>query len=80
MQLKTLKTCVFIKMILLSFRYTGEDYSTNKTAGRVMPNEIDPLSKRNFPLCMSSIQNILTSTHGIKVKHTLKLKMINLII
>ena len=34
-----------------------------------MPNEIDPLSKRNFPLCMSSIQNILTSTHGIKVTH-----------
>ena len=32
-----------------------------KTAGRVMPNEIDPLSKRNFPLCMSSIQNIHTT-------------------
>ena len=31
------------------------------TAGRVMPNEIDPLSKRNFPLCMSSIQNIHTT-------------------
>merc|ERR1712083_1143706 len=40
----------------LDKRYTGEDYSANKTAGRVMPNEIDPLSKRNFPLCMSSIQ------------------------
>jgi len=56
----------------LDKRYTGEDYSTNKTAGRVMPNEIDPLSKRNFPLCMSSIQNILTSTHGIKYKARLQ--------
>ena len=37
-------------------RYTGEDYSSTKTAGRVLPNEVDGLSKRNFPLCMSSIQ------------------------
>ena len=38
----------------LDKRYTGEDYSQNKTAGRVMPHEVDGLSKRNFPLCMST--------------------------
>merc|ERR1719273_2158467 len=55
----------------LDKRYTGDDYS-NKTAGRVMPGEIDGLSKRNFPLCMSTIQNILTSTHHIKYKARLQ--------
>ena len=55
----------------LDKRYTGDDYST-KTAGRVMPVEIEGLSKRNFPLCMSTIQNILTSTHHIKYKARLQ--------
>ena len=55
----------------LDKRYTGDDYST-KTAGRVMPHEIDGLSKRNFPLCMSTIQNILTSSHHIKYKARLQ--------
>ena len=55
----------------LDKRYTGDDYS-NKTAGRVMPGEIDGLAKRNFPLCMSTIQNILTSTHHIKYKARLQ--------
>ena len=55
----------------LDKRYTGDDYS-NKTVGRVMPGEIEGLAKRNFPLCMSTIQNILTSSHHIKYKARLQ--------
>merc|ERR1719232_1663600 len=56
----------------LDKRYTGEDYSQNKTAGRVMPHEVDGLSKRNFPLYMSTIQHVLTTTHHIKYKARLQ--------
>ena len=56
----------------LDKRYTGEDYSANKTAGRVLPTEVEGLSKRNFPLCMSTIQQVLTSSHHIKYKARLQ--------
>ena len=47
---------ILVTLHLTLQRYTGEDYSSTKTAGRVLPSEVDGLSKRNFPLCMSSIQ------------------------
>lgn len=56
----------------LDKRYTGEDYGSNKNSGRVMPQEIDQLSKRNFPLCMKSMQEVLTTTHHIKYKARLQ--------
>ena len=52
----------------LDKRYTGEDYSATKTAGRVMPGEVEGLSKRNFPLCMATIQQVLTTSHHITTK------------
>jgi len=59
----------------LDKRYTGEDYGSSKTAGRVMPQEIDGLSKRNFPLCMKSMQEALTTTHHIKYKARLQYQL-----
>merc|ERR1719290_247571 len=56
----------------LDKRYTGEDYGSNKNSGRVMPQEVDQLSKRNFPLCMKSMQEVLTTTHHIKYKARLQ--------
>lgn len=56
----------------LDKRYTGEDYGANKTAGRVMPQEVDQLSKRNFPLCMKSMQEVINTTHHIKYKARLQ--------
>eukprot|EP00092_Neocalanus_flemingeri_P011576 GFUD01012477.1.p1 GENE.GFUD01012477.1~~GFUD01012477.1.p1 ORF type:complete len:562 (-),score=199.08 GFUD01012477.1:87-1772(-) len=56
----------------LDKRYTGEDYGANKTAGRVLPQEVDQLSKRNFPLCMKSMQEALNTTHHIKYKARLQ--------
>jgi len=56
----------------LDKRYTGEDYSATKTAGRVLPTEVEGLSKSNFPLCMSTIQQVLTSSHHIKYKARLQ--------
>jgi len=56
----------------LDKRYTGEDYGASKTAGRVMPQEVDGLSKRNFPICMKSMQEALTTTHHIKYKARLQ--------
>ena len=56
----------------LDKRYTGEDYSATKTAGRVMPGEVEGLSKRNFPLCMATIQQVLTTSHHIKYKARLQ--------
>ena len=43
---------------MIKYRYTGEDYGANKNSARVMPTEIDPLSKRNFPLCMKNMQEV----------------------
>jgi len=56
----------------LDKRYTGEDYGNTKSGGRVMPQEIDSLSKRNFPLCMKSMQEVLSSTNKIKYKARLQ--------
>jgi len=56
----------------LDKRYTGEDYGSSKTAGRVMPQEVAELSKRNFPLCMKSMQEMLNTTHHIKYKARLQ--------
>merc|ERR1712083_728982 len=56
----------------LDKRYTGEDYGANKNSARVMPTEIDPLSKRNFPLCMKNMQEVLSSTHHLKYKARLQ--------
>jgi len=56
----------------LDKRYTGEDYGANKNSARVMPTEIDPLSKRNFPLCMKNMQEVLNSTHHLKYKARLQ--------
>jgi len=56
----------------LDKRYTGEDYGASKTAGRVLPQEVDQLSKRNFPLCMKSMQEAITTTHHIKYKARLQ--------
>jgi hypothetical protein len=52
----------------LDKRYTGEDYGSSKQADRVLPAQIDPLSKQNFPLCMKSMQDVLSTTHHIKYK------------
>jgi len=55
----------------LDKRYTGEDYSSGG-AGRLLPAEVEPLSHRNFPLCMKSMQQALTATHHIKYKARLQ--------
>jgi len=56
----------------LDKRYTGEDYGSTKSTDRVLPQEVDQLSKRNFPLCMKSMQEVLTTTHHIKYKARLQ--------
>ena len=37
-----------------------------------MPQEVAELSKRNFPLCMKSMQEMLNTTHHIKYKARLQ--------
>jgi len=56
----------------LDKRYTGEDYGNGKTGERVLPNQVEPLSKTHFPLCMRSMQAELNSAHHIKYKARLQ--------
>jgi len=52
----------------LDKRYTGDDYAASKNSDRVLPAMVDPLSKKNFPMCQRSCQDILRETHHLKYK------------
>merc|ERR1719369_2291628 len=56
----------------LDKRYTGEDYGSSKTTGRVLAQDIEQLSMRNFPLCMKSMQEVLVTSHHLKYKARLQ--------
>lgn len=56
----------------LDKRYTGEDYGSNKNNEKVLPAQIDPLSKTNFPACMKAMQDVMSTTHHIKYKARLQ--------
>jgi len=56
----------------LDKRYTGDDYAAAKNSDKVLPAQIDPLSKKHFPMCMKSCQDTLTSTHHLKYKGRLQ--------
>ncbi|XP_035665558.1 DNA primase large subunit-like [Branchiostoma floridae] len=50
-----------------STQYLGQDYSNRKsTAGKVAPEDIEPLSKKSFPLCMRNLQETLRREHHLR--------------
>ena len=61
----------------LIFRYTGEDYSINETAGRVMPNENCQVSivEEHYQVTIHVLflANILTLPFEIKISQQLVL-------
>jgi len=52
----------------LDKRYTGEDFGASKTGDRVSPQMVPNLSSSHFPVCMSTLQNTLVTTHHLKYK------------
>ena len=59
---------VHVNVLFIMYRYTGEDYGAKQSGEKVLPAQIDPLSKQNFPLCMKSMQEVLNTSHHIKYK------------
>ncbi|KAI8482403.1 DNA primase large subunit [Branchiostoma belcheri] len=51
----------------LHTQYLGQDYSNRKaTAGKVAPEDIEPLSKKSFPLCMRNLHETLRREHHLR--------------
>ncbi|XP_034504189.1 DNA primase large subunit [Ailuropoda melanoleuca] len=50
----------------LSHSYTGQDYSTQKNAGKISLDQIDSLSTKSFPPCMRQLHKALRDNHHLR--------------
>ncbi|XP_002739991.1 DNA primase large subunit-like [Saccoglossus kowalevskii] len=50
----------------LSKQYLGQDYTCKKANGKVTIDQIEPLSKKSFPLCMRQLQESLKQEHHLR--------------
>ncbi|EFB21375.1 hypothetical protein PANDA_015724, partial [Ailuropoda melanoleuca] len=49
-----------------SHSYTGQDYSTQKNAGKISLDQIDSLSTKSFPPCMRQLHKALRDNHHLR--------------
>uniref|UniRef100_G1P4R7 DNA primase large subunit n=1 Tax=Myotis lucifugus TaxID=59463 RepID=G1P4R7_MYOLU len=50
----------------LSHSYTGQDYSTLGSAGKISLDQIDSLCTKSFPPCMRQLHKALRDTHHLR--------------
>ncbi|XP_029451536.1 DNA primase large subunit isoform X2 [Rhinatrema bivittatum] len=50
----------------LSHSYLGQDYSTQRNAGKISLEQIDALSTKSFPLCMRQLHKELRDNHHLR--------------
>ncbi|KAL6090568.1 hypothetical protein STEG23_009417, partial [Scotinomys teguina] len=50
----------------LSHSYTGQDYSTQKSTGKISLEQIDSLSTKSFPPCMRQLHKALRENHHLR--------------
>ncbi|XP_065842899.1 DNA primase large subunit-like [Oscarella lobularis] len=52
----------------LSNQYLGDSFigASGKGSGKISPEQIDPLSRESFPLCMRQLQQALRENHHLK--------------
>ncbi|XP_008844726.1 DNA primase large subunit [Nannospalax galili] len=50
----------------LSHSYTGQDYSTQRNAGKISLDQIDSLSTKSFPPCMRQLHKALRDNHHLR--------------
>ncbi|KAM6956332.1 DNA primase large subunit [Aplochiton taeniatus] len=50
----------------LSHAYVGQDYSIQKSVGKISLEQIDPLSGKSFPLCMRQLHRSLRENHHLR--------------
>ncbi|XP_044147587.1 DNA primase large subunit isoform X1 [Bufo gargarizans] len=66
----------------LSHSYTGQDFSSQKNAGKISLDQIDALATKSFPLCMRQLHKSLREhhhlRHGGRMQYGLFLKAIGL--
>ncbi|KAF3831672.1 hypothetical protein GH733_000484 [Mirounga leonina] len=51
---------------LICHSYTGQDYSTQKNAGKISLDQIDSLSTKSFPPCMRQLHKALRENHHLR--------------
>ena len=49
-------------------RYTGEDFSSNKSGDRVTPEQVANMAETHFPMCMQTLHSTLNGQHHLKYK------------
>ncbi|XP_030054854.1 DNA primase large subunit isoform X2 [Microcaecilia unicolor] len=50
----------------LSHSYLGQDYSTQRNAGKISLDQIDAISTKSFPLCMRQLHKELRDNHHLR--------------
>ncbi|KAL0964647.1 hypothetical protein UPYG_G00327000 [Umbra pygmaea] len=50
----------------LSHAYVGQDYSIQKSIGKISLDQIDPLSAKSFPLCTRQLHRALRESHHLR--------------
>ncbi|XP_024286034.1 DNA primase large subunit [Oncorhynchus tshawytscha] len=50
----------------LSHAYVGQDYSIQKSIGKISLEQIDPLSAKSYPLCMRQLHRGLRDSHHLR--------------